>query len=61
MEKCELAANNGEHTGRSSYLCKSNKFRLGQPRKFQLKNNNQKVVQTSSLTNYSSGVSKDEN
>jgi hypothetical protein len=56
-----LAANNGDTLVEAVISVKRNKFRLGQQRKFQLKNNNQKIVQTSSLTIFSSSVSKDEN
>jgi hypothetical protein len=61
MEKIELAANNGDTLGEAVISVKRNKFRLGQQRKFQLKNNNQKIVQTSSFTIFSSDVLKDEN
>jgi hypothetical protein len=56
-----LAANNGDTLGEAVISVKRNKFRLGQQRKFQLKNNNQKIVQTSSFTIFSSDVLKDEN
>jgi hypothetical protein len=61
MEKIELAANNGDTLGEAVISVKRNEFRLGQQRKFQLKNNNQKIVQTSSFTIFSSDVLKDEN
>jgi hypothetical protein len=61
MEKIELAANNGDTLVEAVISVKRNKFRLGQQRKFQLKNNNQKIVQTSSFTIFSSDVLKDEN
>jgi hypothetical protein len=56
-----LAANNGDTLVEAVISVKRNKFRLGQQRKFQLKNNNQKIVQTSSLIIFSSSVLKDEN
>jgi hypothetical protein len=61
MEKIELAANNGDTLGEAVISVKRNEFRLGQQRKIQLKNNNQKIVQTSSFTIFSSDVLKDEN
>ena len=61
MEKIELATNNGDTLVEAVISVKRNKFRLGQQRKFQLKNNNQKIVQTSSFTIFSSNVLKDEN
>jgi hypothetical protein len=61
MEKCLLAANNGDTLEEAVISVKSNKFRLGHQREFQLKNNNQKFVQTSSFTIFSSDVLKDEN
>ena len=62
MEKIELAANNGDTLGEAVISIESKrKFRLGQQRKIQLKNNNQKIVQTSSFTIFSSDVLKDEN
>jgi hypothetical protein len=61
MEKIELAANNGDTLGEEFISVNRNKFRLGQQRKFQLKNNNQKIIQTSSFTIFSSDVLKDEN
>jgi len=42
MEKIELAANNGNTLGEEVISIKRNKFRLGQQRKFQLRNNNKK-------------------
>jgi hypothetical protein len=56
-----LAANNGDTLGEAVISVKSNKSRLGHQRKFQLKNNNQKIVLTSSSTIFSSDVSKDAN
>jgi hypothetical protein len=53
MEKCELAANNGDTLVEAVISAKRNKFRLGQQRKFQLENNNQKIVLTSSLIIFS--------
>ena len=61
IEKIELAANNGDTLGEAVISVKRNEFRSGQQRKIQLKNNNQKIVQTSSLTIFSSDVSKDAN
>jgi hypothetical protein len=61
IEKIELATNNGDTLVEAVISVKRNKFRLGQQRKFQLKNNNQKIVQTSSFTIFSSDVLKDEN
>ena len=61
MEKIELAANNGDTLGEAVISIERNKFRLGQQRKFQLKNNHQKIVQTSSFTIFSSDVLKDAN
>jgi hypothetical protein len=60
IEKIVLAANNGDTLVEAVISVKRNKFRLGQQRKFQLKNNNQKIVQTSSFTIFSSDVLKDE-
>jgi hypothetical protein len=37
MEKCELAANNGDTLAEAVISVKRNKFRLGQQRKFQLR------------------------
>jgi hypothetical protein len=56
-----LAANNGDTLGEAVISVKSDKFRLGQQRKFQLKNNNHKIVPTSSSTIFSSDVLKDAN
>jgi hypothetical protein len=56
-----LAAINGDTLGEAVISVKRDKFRLGQQRKFQLKNNNQKIVQTSSFTIFSSSVLKYEN
>jgi hypothetical protein len=56
-----LAANNGDTLGEAVISVERNKFRLGQQRKIQLKNNNQKIVQTSSFTIFSSDVLKDAN
>ena len=42
IEKIELAANNGDTLGEAVISVKSNEFRLGHQREFQLKNNNQK-------------------
>jgi hypothetical protein len=56
-----LAANNGDKLGKAVISVKRNKFRLGRQRKIQLKNNNQKIVQTSSFTIFSGDVLKDEN
>ena len=61
MEKIELAANNGDTLGEAVISVERNKFRLGRQRKIQLKNNNQKIVQTSSSTIFSSDVLKDAN
>jgi hypothetical protein len=61
MEKIELAANNGDTLGEAVISIKRKKFRLGQQRKFQLKNNNPKIIQTSSFTIFSSDVLKNEN
>ena len=61
MEKCELDANNGDTLVEAVISVKRNKFKLGQQRKFQLKNNNQKIVQTSSFTIFFSDVLKDAN
>ena len=61
MEECDLTANNGDTLVEAVISVKRNKFRLGQQGKFQLKNNNQKIVQTSSFTVFSSDVLKDEN
>ena len=60
IEKIELAANNGDTLGEAVISVERNKFRLGQQRKIQLKNNNQKIIQTSSFTIFSSSVLKDE-
>jgi hypothetical protein len=49
------------HWEKQLSLSKENEFRSGQQRKIQLKNNNQKIVQTSSLTIFSSDVLKDVN
>ena len=56
-----MAANNGDTLVEAIISVKRNKFRLGQQRKVQLKNNNQEIVQTSSSTIFSSDVSKDAN
>ena len=61
IEKIELAANNGDILGEAFISVKRNKFRLGRQRKIQLKNNNQKIVQTSSFTIFFSDVLKDVN
>ena len=61
IKKNELATNNGDTLGEAVISVKSDKFRVGQRRKFQLKNNNQKIVKTSSFTIFSSSVLKDEN
>ena len=61
IEKIELATNYGDTLVEAVISVKRNKFRLGQQRKFQLKNNNQKIVQTSSFTIFSNDVLKDEN
>ena len=61
MEKIELATNNGDTLGEAVISVKRNEFRLGQQKKFQLKTINQKIVQTSSFTIFSSDVLKDEN
>ena len=61
IEKIELAANNGDTLGEEVISVKRNKFRLGQKRKIQLKNNNQKIVQTSSFTIFFSDVLEDVN
>jgi hypothetical protein len=61
IEKIELAANNGDILGEAVISVERNKFRLGQQRKIQLKNNNQKIVQTSSFTIFFSNVLKDAN
>ena len=39
-----MAANNGDTLVEAVISAKRNKFGLGQQRKFQLKNNNQKIV-----------------
>jgi hypothetical protein len=56
-----LAANNGDTLGEAVISVERNKFILGRQRKIQLKNNSQKIVQTSSFTIFSSDVLKDEN
>jgi hypothetical protein len=56
-----LAANNGDTLGEAVIFVEKNTFRLGKQRKFQLKNNHQKVVQTSFFTIFSSNVLKDAN
>jgi hypothetical protein len=44
MEKIELAANNGDTLGEAIIYVNRNGFRLGQQRKIQLKNNDQKII-----------------
>jgi hypothetical protein len=56
-----LAANNGDTLGEAVISVKNNEFRLRHQREFQLENNNQKIVLTSSSSFFSSDVSKDAN
>jgi hypothetical protein len=56
-----LAANNGDTLVEAVISVKRKEFRLGQQRKISTQNNNQKIVQTSSFTIFSSNVLKDEN